>query len=94
MSTLSSVKTSQRVSNNAVDEDFQEYIDACKNELLQLGVSYDKVSSEDAEIVQACKLFVHWMTDYEQKGDAWGTMYTNYVNALRQRSDYTEETDV
>jgi len=91
MSLLDSVKDSQRVTNTNVDNDYQEMIDACKNELIQLGISEDKVLSEDTEIIQACKLYVHWMTDYENKGSQWGQMYVNYTNAMSLRDIYRED---
>ena len=94
MSLLSSVKASQRVVNTNVDDDYEEMIDACKNELIRIGISESKVASEDAEVLQACKLYVHWMTDYEGKSNQWGQMYVRYTNALSLHQEYVEEEDV
>lgn len=94
MSILESVKASQRVVNDKVNGEYQEMIDACKNELIRLGISAEKVIAEDTEVTQACKLYVHWMTDYEGKGSQWGVMYANYVNALSLHVEYREECDV
>ena len=91
MSILNSVKDSQRVINTKVNGDYQEMIDACKKELIRLGVSRDKVESEDTEVTQACKLYVHWLTDYEGKGSQWGQMYIGYTNALALHTEYTGE---
>lgn len=91
MAILDSIKTAQRVINTSVDGDYQEMIDACKNELLRIGLSEDKVEDDsDSEVLQACKLYVHWMTDFEGKGDQWGKMYGRYTNALSLCQKYLE----
>ena len=56
MSVLESVKASQRVVNDKVNGEYQEMIDACKNELMRLGISVEKIIAEDTEVTQACKL--------------------------------------
>ena len=95
MAILDSVKASQRVINTKVDTDYTELIEACKNELLRLGIADDKVYSDnDTEVTQACKLYVHWMTDYEGKGAQWGQMYVNYTNSLALHCSYLEDCEV
>lgn len=84
MALLDSVKNSQRVTNSLVNLDFAQLIEACKKDLERLGLRKDFIEAEGAEVTQACKLWVHWFTDYEGKGDRWRDAYNGYVDGLRK----------
>lgn len=83
---LASVKNSQRVTNTKVDTDYTELINACKQDLLRLGISTAVVTAEGIQVTQACKLWVHWYTDYQGKGDIWRQAYNGYVDGMRKDS--------
>ncbi len=86
MALLDSIKDAQRVTNTKVNQDYNELIAACKADLLRLGIKPDKINAEGPQIVMACKLWVHWYTDYQGKGDAWRMAYNSYVDGMRKDS--------
>ncbi|MBR0523097.1 MAG: hypothetical protein IJJ75_07885 [Firmicutes bacterium] len=86
MALLDSIKDAQRVTNSMVNGDYTELIDACKRDLIRLGIDPDIVEAEGVQVTQACKLWVHWYTDYQGKGDAWRQAYNGYVDGMRKDS--------
>lgn len=89
-SLLDSIKSSQRVVNNAVNQDFEELIEVCKGELKRLGVAEEKIDSEDAEILYACKLFVRANTDYLGKGETWNKRFNEFASNMSMHTDWME----
>lgn len=94
MALLNSIKDAQRVTNTKVDVDYTELIQACKADLARLGISSDIIAAEGTEIVMACKLWVHWYTDYQGKGTIWEAAYHLYTDCLRMDPNNLEDTYV
>lgn len=91
MALLDSIKDAQRVTNNKVNGDYTELIQACKADLARLGIRADIIAAEGTEIIMACKLWVHWYTDYQGKGTIWEAAYHLYTDCLRMNPNNLED---
>lgn len=74
--------------------DIQGYIDACKDDLLRIGVDGSVINDSDIRIVTACKLYVMAMIDYQGKGAAYMDRYERYATCMVMDPDYRESGDV
>ena len=91
---LDKVKDSQRVTNTKVNTDYTELIAACKADLTRLGLKTSMIQAEGTEVTMACKLWVHWYTDYQSKGTIWEAAYHLYTDCLRMDPNNLEDTYV
>lgn len=73
--------------------DIQDLINACKEDLKQVGILATVVEAEGPFVVQACKLYVRAMTNYLGKGQEWLARYEGYRDGYSMRQDYIVETE-
>ena len=74
--------------------DIQGYIEACMDDLMRAGVSGIAVDESDPRIIQACKLYVMAMIDYQGKGAAYMERYERFRTGIVLDPDYREASDV
>lgn len=74
--------------------DIQGYINACKDDLMRIGMDARMVSDTDPRIVQACKLYVMAMIDYQGKGAEYWDRYQRYAVLASMDEEYREASDV
>ena len=75
--------------------DLQGYINACKDDLKRAGVAENMIVDTDVRVIQACKLYVMAMIDYQGKGNVYMDRYNRYMTGIVLDPDYREdESDV
>ena len=80
---LEKIKNSLRIKHNAIDEDIQEQIEACKLDLNRVGIK--KIN---ALIIQITKLYVKWHLNYEGEADRYMKAYELMRNGMSLDGDY------
>ena len=78
----------------ARENDIQGYIDACKDDLKRAGMAEEKIEDTDGRVIQACKLYVMGMTDYQGKGQVYMDRYAKYLATAVLDEEYREAADV
>ena len=73
--------------------DIQDLINACKEDLKQVGILATVVEAEGPFVVQACKLYVRAQTNYIGQGKEWLARYEGYRDGYAMRQDYITEAD-
>lgn len=94
MSLLNDVKTSLRITHNALDTDLQAEIDSCKDDLKRVGWLPSKVVDTDVRVIEACKLYAKGRYDYQGKGVAYMQAYEDFRDATALNLEYTEAANV
>lgn len=75
--------------------DLQGYVNACKDDLKRAGVDEEKIVDTDVRVIQACKLYVMAMIDYQGKGTVYMDRYNRYMTGIVLDPEYREaESDV
>lgn len=80
------VKKALRIKNNALDEEIEDIIGACKKDLQISGVEI--IDETDELIVQACKTYARSEFDYAGKGDRYKECYSLLKQHLALCGDY------
>ena len=86
---LAAVKENLRRSNNALDMDLQDDIDAALADLQRVGI--DISDQSQPLIIKAVKLYCRWQQDYKGKGEQWCKAYTGLMQSLSLAGDYIAE---
>ena len=83
---LNSIKKSIRITHDKTDEDLMEMIEACKRDLLRVGVK--NVDDRDPLIRQAIKIFVKSQINYEGQAERYEKAYNLLRDSLSLCGDY------
>lgn len=81
---LERIKESIRIKHSGLDNDIQNNIDACIQDLKLAGV----IAKEDALSEKACELYIKWQYDYLGKGVQFENAYQNLKIAMALSGEY------
>lgn len=83
---LNTIKKSLRITHDKTDDDLMEMIEACKKDLLRVGVK--NVDDKDPLIRQAIKIFVKCQINYEGQAERYEKAYNLLRDSLSMCGDY------
>lgn len=97
---LDKIKTSMRISHNALDEDIYSNMDAALIDMVRVGIQpylledNNPVIKEDSKILKdelvrkAIEYYVKWNFDYQEKAERWEKAYNSLRDALSLSGEY------
>ncbi len=90
---LAKVRTTLRLQTTAFDDEITDYIMACREDLVQLGVLENKVTDEaDGLVLGAVRAYVRWRFSSDAVlAERSKSDYYDMRDEMRLRYDYTEE---
>lgn len=84
---LNVVKQSLRIKHSKLDDDIQDDINACQQNLNMAGIIWKE---DDALIRQAVKLYCRWQYNFEGEANRYKEAYDSLKVALALSGDYRE----
>ena len=91
MITVEELRTALRISNDVLDKEISDTLDAA---ILDLGTAGVETGAGDALIVQAIKLYARWQFDFCGQGERYRSAYESMKACLPLVEEYREERDV
>ena len=82
---LQEIKTSMRMTQDALDTEITNNIEMCKKDLEIGGVYCDE---SEKLMRKACELYVKWQFDYQGKGEQFESAYRKLKDAMALCGDY------
>lgn len=85
---LNKIKLALRISGNDFDDEIQDLIDACLDELEGLGIYYGTFHAQDKQIYTAVVAYCKWHFGDSDTAEKWEHIYYDVVSKLQVRSGY------
>ena len=90
---LKEVKTSLRITSDALNDDIVSNIRAALLDMSRAGVDTSTVNVDDSKtynaLILACvEFYCKWIYDYIQKGEQWRIAYERLRDSLSRCGDY------
>lgn len=87
---LDRVKLAMRYRNNMFDTEINGLTDACKADLVRLGVKETLIVSTDETIVHIMTCYCKWQLNYQGDGEKWGNLYRELRQDLSLDATYRD----
>ena len=86
MADLARLKTALRISHNKLDEEIQYNEDACKKDMMRVGITV--INEEDSAIQKVFELYLKCQYDFNGAGERYEKAYKGMRNGLSLCGEY------
>ena len=86
MADLARLKTALRISHNKLDEVIKYNVDACKKDMMRVGIPV--INEEDSAIQKVFELYLKWQYDFMGEGELYEKAYKGMRNGLSLCGEY------
>ena len=88
MADLARLKTALRISHDKLNEEIQYNVDACKKDMMRVGITV--INEEDSAIQKVFELYLKWQYDFMGEGERYEKAYKGMRNGLSLCGEYEE----